>query len=489
MEVNLAVIGGISSSGEVLDDLLIFGLHPYGRLSEPIPRTISRGVHSPVVITSKGNITVAGGYREADALPVGSAYLQHGNHLYLIGGRTPEGEYSDRILTRRVSEEQWRETVPLPQPLAYSSAFIIGSRLFVIGGENETGQQDIIYRTHIHSNGDLGFVPIPWSVNPIRLPYPISRSASAVHDGRIYLIGGETPSGTSDSIIHARISPKSTVGQWYHSPHRLPEPRSLPGAAVVYSENEAITVEQDHTLPAAGPWHTREQGGIRAISRDEKEKDENLKEFQVSTTEWIDAPDILFLEIENIEPQVPEVYPGTGVIGRGSVIRFRQDPGTETQYSTDRITWRNVTSLGSINSPDELWFRSVRGESTSPELQVTYRTQSLGFTLPISGSLSVNSSGEYQELDLRGPSQWMTLSVGGDDLLLSIKDESSGEYTASVEITLYEHDLLTEALDASGQPVSGIPSSDQVHLSLQRGTYTMQIRGTGTMGISIKPVP
>ncbi|PKL12775.1 MAG: hypothetical protein CVV52_08705 [Spirochaetae bacterium HGW-Spirochaetae-8] len=166
----------------------------------------------------------------------GAMLVRHGKYMYLIGGKTSTGEISNEVYYAEIPSDDsavhWLPTVPLTLeaengrsvPRAFGSAFVAGNLLYVLGGEDSGGPTDTILYIYIKpSNGTLGLFDnySKWSKNPTPLPQALSHSAVTQHEGRLFVIGGKTPSGLSDHIYHARISPDGFVGNWYTSPQKI----------------------------------------------------------------------------------------------------------------------------------------------------------------------------------------------------------------------------------------------------------------------------
>lgn len=181
-------------------------------------RTFTRiGIIFMVLCISTGCRLFPPGNSQTPRMHPGFSLVQFGEHLYQLGGIDTASHYLDRVLIATIQDPDdlsyltWKKGTPLPKPLAFFAAFTSGRRLFIIGGENAEGPQNSIYYTYIHDDGRLDEL---WRENAVRLPYPLSRMGFVLHDGRIFLAGGKTDSGASDSIIHARISPSISIGQW-----------------------------------------------------------------------------------------------------------------------------------------------------------------------------------------------------------------------------------------------------------------------------------
>ncbi len=171
----------------------------------------------------------------------GAVLHQHGAYAYRLGGRNLDGSLSKEVWSCPLDSLEipgsWTRTADLPMALSFMGVYSAGSILYLAGGEDETGPRREVYYTLIQNGGQLGFpTGTPWITSPHPLPVPLSRGASVMNDGRIFLIGGLTGQGDEqrvlDTIFQARIAMDLQLGQWYQSPARLPSPRQLTGAVV-----------------------------------------------------------------------------------------------------------------------------------------------------------------------------------------------------------------------------------------------------------------
>jgi len=189
----------------------------------------------------------------------GAAVATHANRAYLLGG------YDGSAITDRVDSFDggiWRTERSLPQQINFASAAIIGSRLYVAGGlpgpaanvwsavingngleawrpeaalplgllTRLAGWQSCLYvvggrdaaphyRAEVHRAlwGADGAITGWTSVTP--LPQALALHQVAVRDGVLYVLGGETASGTlSDQVYSARVAADCSLSSWASAP-------------------------------------------------------------------------------------------------------------------------------------------------------------------------------------------------------------------------------------------------------------------------------
>jgi len=170
----------------------------------------------------------------------GVSLVRYGEYIYRVGGYDAEGDATAEITRTSLGtpEGPWVSAGTLPAPRAHAFAFAAGSFLYVVGGESEEGPADSVYYTLIDAtSGDLGFSGGRWETSARPLPFPLSRTAGILHDGRIFLSGGLTRDGATSvpvrTIIHARLSQDGQVSHWYRSRQTLRMPASLCGSAIL----------------------------------------------------------------------------------------------------------------------------------------------------------------------------------------------------------------------------------------------------------------
>lgn len=156
----------------------------------------------------------------------GAMLLRHGSWLYRAGGVDEANSTSPSVKYALIGETgilgAWQRTAPLPEGIRQGAAFAAGNLAYVLGGQSDSGISPVIFYTFINPDGELGYgADRHWERNARALPEPRTGAAWALHDGWIFLFGGRTSAGTTDSIIRARIWQDGQIGQWYGSRQTL----------------------------------------------------------------------------------------------------------------------------------------------------------------------------------------------------------------------------------------------------------------------------
>ena len=392
----------------------------------------------------------------------GGMLVRHGSYLYRVGGKNYFGAVSTTIQMARMNLDdsgmvaplQWVQTTPLPEGRAYAAVFAAGDLLYVLGGEGDNGTlTSTIYYTRINpDDGTLGFGDTKfWEKNSIPMPEKLSHAALEIYDGRIFLIGGKTPQGAVDSIIHARLYQDGMIGQWYTSPQKLPSPRY--GAASTI-HNDALVVaggadaedtalndlatypigscgllgdQQAAVLPKAlyapvllsdgdtlilaggydnelkgseasyrysdGAW-TEEQFAIKAEGPTSGRAAGDL--WYVQQSRLKNCSVIKQLTGLELAPDRPIIFPGSGLVPVGSPVRAKAEPGTTLYYhaGTDPSdAWEPLDSISTLTTPVSYTFGafspSYPSEAASAQVNSTYRMRSTSFLVSVSGVLEL----------------------------------------------------------------------------------------------------
>lgn len=146
------------------------------------------------------------------------------NRLYLLGGRNTIANpfsnivYSvdmDDMLVDSVNEsgsvDTWRAEQSLPVPVRSHRAFAYGNRIYVIGGENDSGVLSSVFVSQIGAGGVLG----NWQTTT-PLPIALTDHSVILENSRVVVLGGATFALVpSDKMYVANIDQATgTLGAW-----------------------------------------------------------------------------------------------------------------------------------------------------------------------------------------------------------------------------------------------------------------------------------
>jgi N-acetylneuraminic acid mutarotase len=195
---NLYVLGGITESGEIVADFAVYDL-------------------------------ANNEWTHLDPMPVeraGAAVAHHGGRIYVFGGRGNAGLVS-QVDVFDIASGHWESAGNMPYEAWNLSAEIYDGKIYVLGGISGTGNE----RRALSDAYIFDPVDQSWEQGP-SLPAPRHDAASAVLNGRIYLIGGKEQTGSSAPAVDLVSFLDLETMQWGELAP-LPSPRvGMKGATI-----------------------------------------------------------------------------------------------------------------------------------------------------------------------------------------------------------------------------------------------------------------
>ena len=193
----------------------------------------------------------------------------HGGRVCRVGGMTPRNKPGEKTDNHSVAEaacyqpaqRAWQPLPPLPEARSSHDVAVIGDRLIVSGGWMLRGAEPTLWaKTTLIL--DLKNPAAEW----VSVPQPFERRAlvTAVHGGRMYVIGGITPSGKVSTDVDIYDPAKSV---WTKGP-ALPgtEMNGFAPAAAVHGGKLFASVA-DGSLYALDDAHSRWTDAGRSAAR------------------------------------------------------------------------------------------------------------------------------------------------------------------------------------------------------------------------------
>jgi len=127
---------------------------------------------------------------------------------------------------------RWQEVGQLPIPLESHAMVVMGDRIYIIGGWNESGG----------AHADVFFAPLAngriagdWQQTAAALPLQLQHHQAIARNGALYVLGGDNgfgPNGrVSDRIFRAIPDANGDIHTWEEI-GRLPEPRTIHAVTV-----------------------------------------------------------------------------------------------------------------------------------------------------------------------------------------------------------------------------------------------------------------
>ncbi|MEJ5183617.1 MAG: hypothetical protein WHT81_00695, partial [Rectinemataceae bacterium] len=396
----------------------------------------------------------------------GAMLVRYGNYLYRLGGKDASGTLSDKCYMAALEFDaggnplplNWVETAAMPAARAYGAAFAGRDRMYVLGGEGPSGPTSTIFVTAINSDGTLGYGTSHfWEVSLNPMASPRSHMGWAVHDGRVFLIGGLGPAGPEKSIVHARMwQTTGWPGVWYASPQELPaelfglgatieggrlyvaggyDSSGLPSTQVTswaLGADGLLSDPQGDTLPEAigYPICLGDEGaliiggGYRASNMPSSKvyrREGALWSLQPSVANaqgpsvgrardavWcmknsqsVAEPVVERLDGLGLPPEAPLVLPGSGMVPTNTAIQLKAAPDTTVRYRTDHApvtvsdpVWNEASPL-KITADTLMAFRAFAADGTpSAQVNMDYRVRPASFFVWVSGDFTLKEVGD-----------------------------------------------------------------------------------------------
>ena len=188
---------------------------------------LARSLALLAIVHDIPTVALAQTWNDLAAVPAGTiqehaTLLLRGRKLATVGGLLPNGSTSDLLLIYDITRNSWRQGTSVPTPLNHPNTAVHDGKIYILGGLT-------------------GGWPWPstadsWVYDPEQdswtsrtgMPAAETRgsAASAVHNGTIYLAGGiSTGSGPTMDLVTAYNTLNDTWVQLPEAAARLPEAR------------------------------------------------------------------------------------------------------------------------------------------------------------------------------------------------------------------------------------------------------------------------
>lgn len=177
----------------------------------------------------------SGAWQELPSVaPVQSpAVASDGRHLYKLGGMRALNAAGAPTNLRSVADAErfdpgqnrWEPLPGLPEPRSSHQAVVVGHTLYVVGGwALHGGMNDNTWSTTMLT-ADLSQPTLTWTSVPV--PFQVRAQGLAAHRGKLYVLGGLDPEGSTDRVQRYDLATK----QWSEGP-ALPADNMTTRAAV-----------------------------------------------------------------------------------------------------------------------------------------------------------------------------------------------------------------------------------------------------------------
>lgn len=172
-----------------------------------------------------------------------AAVVVTGDGLFLIGGRDAKGPvdtvWKATLNAKTGKLKAWAATGSMPAPRAGAMAVVLGTHLFVYGGDDANGPTTSVVRGEIGATGDQAGLITGWSTPPAaqaaatNLPAAHEGGMAFVSNGIFYYVGGESSDGAiywTTPDAQGNINGWTTLRESY-----LPAKADLAGGAPIVS--------------------------------------------------------------------------------------------------------------------------------------------------------------------------------------------------------------------------------------------------------------
>jgi hypothetical protein len=170
----------------------------------------------------------------------GSAAVQSGANLYVVGGSGGAGAVADVSVSQVASDGNltaWQAGPALPEARTQATAIALSGVPYIVGGLDASGAptttvymgvvEEGVIQSWALANGEDGTVDLT-------LPVAVSEAAGAASGGGLYLFGGRTADGLSDQMLFAATDEDGALTSWRSMGElAMPEPRAGATAASV----------------------------------------------------------------------------------------------------------------------------------------------------------------------------------------------------------------------------------------------------------------
>ncbi len=212
----------------------------------------SIGVAGPVTGVLQNHLIVAGGANFPNGMPWKGGSKTYQDQIFVYQRTEKKENHLLNSSTANISHskslfalELIGQDQQLPEPIAYAATCNIEKGLLLIGGENANGISD---KTRLLQwepvNKKMVYKSYP------ALPIPLTNASAVCVNNRIYLMGGETATTTSDIIY---VLDNNQLSKGWQVVGKMPKPLShMVLTSIAQEENAALYVMGGRQKQASG---------------------------------------------------------------------------------------------------------------------------------------------------------------------------------------------------------------------------------------------
>lgn len=158
--------------------------------------------------------------------------------IYVAGGYTGDWTASDRLFIYDPKTNEWTQGNPMPTPRGYPTANFVDGTLYVVGGDGGTAKE----RAALNATESYDPVTNQWTSHA-SMPTARHHAASAVVDGKLYVVGGRIGEELNNVDLIEAYDPISD--SWTIDLEPMPSKRSGIGAVSVNGSIYVLGGEQN----------------------------------------------------------------------------------------------------------------------------------------------------------------------------------------------------------------------------------------------------
>jgi N-acetylneuraminic acid mutarotase len=156
----------------------------------------------------------------------------YNGYVYVMGGGDVNGNYVNTIYYAKLSSNgsigTWATSSnSLPQQLYKPTSVVYNGYVYVMGGETNSGYSNIVYSAPLNNAGLIG----SWNTSANLLPQGATNSTAVVHNGYVYVMGGNNNGTYINSDYYAQLGNTGSAGSWNNASNNLPQ--NLKGATSI----------------------------------------------------------------------------------------------------------------------------------------------------------------------------------------------------------------------------------------------------------------
>jgi hypothetical protein len=189
-----------------------------------------------VLSAAIGSSGALGSWTTLSSLPTGTsvaAVMSDGHCLVLAGGSTASDSTAEEVYTAELNGDgtigSWSAQTSLSSGVSYASGAAVRGYVYVVGGyTSSSGTTTTVSYARLDPDCSID----AWSTTTA-LPSARNSASVVAAGGRIWVVGGESSSGsTSSAVYSAAPGTTGTISSWT-TETSLPYSRSFPGVAVI----------------------------------------------------------------------------------------------------------------------------------------------------------------------------------------------------------------------------------------------------------------